>query len=205
LLPTNRTHKEYQDFVKAQIQLHYASGILYLTHNDWLLIEKLWITDLSGTAAFLEKQYGRRGPKPIHPDCMLRSYLLMLLTRQEYSITYWVDELRRAPIFAILSGFDPSHTPGIGTFYDFFSRLWNSNSPNIKKQEKRRKRKPPKGNKKGEKALTTSPGKVARFVKRLLKYTSSNSTPQPFDGLYEFFPIRIFNYFCRFRVTWSYE
>ena len=188
MLPTNRTHKEYQDFVKAQIQLHYVSGILKLTNNDWLLVEKLWGTDLSGTATYLEKQYGRRGPKPIDPDCMLRAYLLMLLTRQGYSITYWVDELRRAPIFAILCGFEPGKTPGIGTFYDFFPRLWNSNSRNIKKQEKRRKRKPLKGKKKGEKALTTSPGKVARFVKRLLKYTSSNnSTPQPFDGLYKFF------------------
>ena len=53
------------------------------------------------------------------PDCMLRSYLLMLLTRQEYSITYWVDELRRASIFAIICGFEAGATPGIGTFYDF--------------------------------------------------------------------------------------
>jgi len=80
LLPTNRTHKEYQDFITAQIQLHYASGILKLTATDWLLVEKLWGTDLSDTATFLENQYGRRGPKPIDPDCMLRSYLLMLLT-----------------------------------------------------------------------------------------------------------------------------
>ena len=61
MLPTNRTHKEYQNFVKSQIQLHYTSGILKTTSNDWILVEKLWITDLSGTATFLEKQYGRRG------------------------------------------------------------------------------------------------------------------------------------------------
>lgn len=123
MLPTNRTHKQYQNFVTSQIQLHYIGGILQLTATDWLLAEKLWGTDLSGTATFLEKQYGRRGPKPIDPDCMLRSYLLMLLTRQGYSITYWVDEMRRSPIFAILSGFEPGNTPGIGTFYDFFTRL----------------------------------------------------------------------------------
>jgi len=173
LLPTNRTHKQYQDFITAQIQLHYTSGILKLTATDWLLAEKLWGTDLSGTATFLEKQYGRRGPKPIDPDCMLRAYLLMLLTRQGYSITYWVDEMRRSPIFAILSGFEPGNTPGIGTFYDFFTRFWNSDFPNIKK--------------KGEKAPTTSPGKVARLVKRLLKATSSTTNAQPFDRLYDFF------------------
>jgi hypothetical protein len=187
LLPTNRTHKQYQDFVTSQIQFHHASGMLHLTSSDWLLAEKLWGADLSGTAPFLEKQYGRRGPKPIDPDCMLRSFLLMLLTRQGYSITYWVDEMRRAPIFAILSGFEPSNTPGIGTFYDFFTRLWDSGSLNPKKHENRRKRKPQKGKKKGDKALTTSPGKVARLVKRLLKYTSSNSTTQAFDRLFEFF------------------
>jgi hypothetical protein len=187
LLPTNRAHQQYQDFIIAQIQLHYTSGILKLTATDWLLMEKLWNTDLSGTATFLEKQYSRRGPKPIDPDCMLRSYLLMLLTRQGYSITYWVDEMRRSPIFAILSGFEPGTTPGIGTFYDFFTRLWDSDSPNIKKQEKRRKRKIKKGKKKGDKAPTTSPGKVARLVKRLLKATSSNTNTQPFDRLYDFF------------------
>ena len=82
MLPTNRTHEEYQDFVKSQIQLHYLGGILKMNTNDWLLLEKLWITDLSGTATFLKEQYGRRGPKSIDPDCMLRAYLLMLLTRQ---------------------------------------------------------------------------------------------------------------------------
>jgi hypothetical protein len=187
LLPTNRTHKKYQDFVISQIQLHYTSGILNMTSNDWILVEKLWLTDLSGTAAFLEKHYGRRGPKPIDPDCMLRAYLLMLLTRQGYSITYWVDELRRVPIFAILSGFEPGNTPGIGTFYDFFRRLWNSDSPNCKKHEKRPKRKPPKGKKKGDKSPTTSPGKVARLVKRLLQSNASAPTSQPFDRLYDFF------------------
>lgn len=187
MLPTNRTHKEYQDFVKSQIQLHYASGILKMNTSDWLLLEKLWITDLSGTATFLKEQYGRRGPKPIDPDCMLRTFLLMLFTKQGYSITYWVDELRRVPLFAILSGFEPGNTPGIGTFYDFFPRLWDSNSPNWQKHEKRRKRKPPKGKKKGDKAPTTSPGKVARIVKRLLKYKSTDPTAQPFDRLYDFF------------------
>lgn len=186
MLPTTHSHETYLDFVTSQIRLHYVGGILMLVPADWLLIEKLWITDLSGTADFLKDQYGIRGPKPINPDCMLRSYLLMILTKQ-ISITKWVDDLRRVPLYAILSGFEPGNTPGIGTFYDFFPRLWDADSKNIHSHEKRRKRKPKKGAKKGEKAPTTSPGKVARFVKWLLRHENSKPTPQPFDRLFDFF------------------
>ena len=187
MLPTNHSHEAYREFVASQIQLHYVGGILSLVPSDWVFIEKLWITDLSGTADFLKNQYSTRGPKPVNPDCMIRAYLLMLLTREGYSITHWVDQLRRIPLYAILSGFEPGKTPGVGTFYDFFRRLWNANSPNIKKHEKRRKRKPKKGTKKGEKAPTTSPGKVARLVNRVLRYKDSPSLQQPFDRLFDFF------------------
>jgi hypothetical protein len=78
LLPTNQSHEAYQEFVTSQIRLHYVGGILSLVPNDWFLIEKLWFTDLSVTVAFLKDHYGTCGPKPIAPDCMLRSYLLML-------------------------------------------------------------------------------------------------------------------------------
>lgn len=186
MLPINRSHAAYCEFVTSQIRLHYIGGILTLVPADWLLIEKLWITDLSGTADFLKSQYGFRGPKPIDPDSMLRSYLLMILTKQS-SITKWVDDLRRVPLYAILSGFEPGNTPGIGTFYDFFPRLWDANSKNISSHEKRRKRKPPKGSKKGEKAPTTSPGKVARLVAWLLRHENSKPTSQPFDRLFDFF------------------
>ena len=187
MLPSCGSHESYQAFVSTQLRLYYVGGILTLVPADWVLIEKLWITDLSATATFLKDQYGRRGPKPIDPDCMLRSYLLMLLTRQGYSITSWVDELRRVPLYAILSGFTPGKTPGIGTFYDFFPRFWGADSPNINPREKRRKRKPPKGEKKGDKAPTTSPGKVARLAIRLLRFQDSNPKSQPFDRLFQLF------------------
>lgn len=34
-------------------------------------------------------------------------------------------------LYAILSGFEFSDTPGVGTFYDFLNRLWNSDSDNL--------------------------------------------------------------------------
>lgn len=187
MLPTYYAHEDYQQFITTELRLYYVGGILSLVRRDWAFIEKLWITDLSGTADFLKAQYGRRGPQPIAPDCMLRSYLLMLLTRQGYSITSWVDQLRRVPLYAILSGFEPGKTPGIGTFYDFFPRLWDADSHNIGPHEKRRKRKPPKGKKKGDKSPTTSTGKVAKLVARLMHYQDSTPKTQPFDPLFTFF------------------
>jgi len=187
LFPVVVSHECYQNFVIEQLRVHYNGGILSIVPKDWILITKLWITDLSATASFLKNQYSKFGPLPTDPACLLRSYLLMLLTRKSLSITNWVDELRRVPLYAILSGFEPHHTPGVGTFYDFFPRLWNLASPNIKPHKKFKRRKPKKkGKKKGEKAPTTSPGKVMKFVKRLLRYGTTKKS-QAFDRLFDFF------------------
>ena len=35
------------------------------------------------------------------------------------------------PLYAILSGFEPDNTPGVGTFYDFINRLWNSDDDHM--------------------------------------------------------------------------
>lgn len=45
------------------------------------------------------------------------------------SLTEWVDELRRVPLYAIISGFILGDTPGVGTLYDFFARQWFLASP----------------------------------------------------------------------------
>lgn len=187
MLPRVVLHEFYQQFVIEQLRIHYNGGILTIVPKDWIIITKLWITDLSTTASFLNNQYSKFGPLPTDPACLLRSYLLMLLTRKSLSITDWVDDLKRIPLYAIISGFEPNKTPGVGTFYDFFARIWNHTAPNIKKREKFKKHKAKKkGQKKGEKAQTTSPGKVMKFVKRLMHYGTSKK-PQAFDRLFDFF------------------
>jgi len=103
------------------------------------------------------------------------SYLLMLQVGQT-SITAWVDELRRVPLYAIISGFEPGHTPGIGTFYDFVARLWPLTSSHISGQLKPKRNKKPVKGKKGEKAPTTTPKKIERLVNRLLV---RRPTPRP--------------------------
>ncbi len=75
-------------------------------------------------------KYSKFGPAPRVPSCMQRSYLLPL-TLKFHSITEWAAQLKMNPLYAILSGFEPGNTPGVGTFYDFINRLWNSDDDHI--------------------------------------------------------------------------
>lgn len=179
-------HQAYQDFVMSQLQKHYSGGIFVLVNKDWPIIMKFWISDLSHTTILLQDFYDAKGPIPRDPASMLRSYLLFLMTKPEIGITAWVDEMYRVPLYAILSGFVPGDVPGVGTFYDFFQRLWAASENSIKpKKQKKRKRKPKKG-KKGEKAPTATPGKVKRLVKWMMHH-DARKTDLPSDRLFHFF------------------
>ncbi|MFQ7356521.1 MAG: hypothetical protein ACLROG_18355 [Coprococcus phoceensis] len=61
---------------------------------------------------------------------MQRSYLLSI-DFKVHSLTDWVAQLKINPLYAILSGFQFGDTPGVGTFYDFLDRLWDSDSDNL--------------------------------------------------------------------------
>ncbi|MBE1556996.1 hypothetical protein [Sporosarcina limicola] len=166
------SHEVYQMFVLEKLQKHFSGGFLTLVNNDWPVITKLWVTDLSEITTMLKDTYGERGPAPRDPTSMLRSFLLLLLTNPTMSITKWVDQLYRVPLYAILSGFEPGDIPGVGTFYDFFNRSWGSEKKNVThkiKSKNTRKRKPKKG-KKGGKSPTATPGRVKRLVQLLVMF-----------------------------------
>lgn len=74
---------------------------------------------------------------------MLRSLLLMNKLHVT-QVDDWVNKLHTIPIYAILSGFPPDAVPGVGTFYDFFRRLWLANSPHLTGRKKRKLKKPKK-------------------------------------------------------------
>ena len=78
--------------------------------------------DLSAVDRIMMVCYSSFGPKPRQPSCMLRSLLLMIITKC-VSIPCWVTTLHTSPFYAILSGFDPDDLPGVGSFYDFITRL----------------------------------------------------------------------------------
>lgn len=190
--PAFVSHETYQKFVMNQLQTHYSGGILTLVNGDWLVITKLWMTDLSEITTMLGDVYGSRGPAPRDPAAMMRAYLLMLLTNPTIGITEWAEELKRVPLYAMLSGFEPGDTPGVGTFYDFFRRLWASGKKNRthkKKSKKSRKKKPTKG-KKGEKAPTATPGRVKRLVEWIIPRLDQKKE-LPSDRLFDFFQSQI--------------
>lgn len=185
--PVPVSHESYQNFVLSKLQEYYAGGVLTLVSKDWPIIHKLWITDLSYVYALILDSYSNKGPEPRDPASMMRSYLLFLLIDPTIGITKWVDQLYRVPLYAILSGFEPNDIPGVGTFYDFFNRLWESQSSNTKPNTKhKRKKKKSKKPKKGEKVAPKKPGVVKRLVERFFKYGSNKKT-LPTDRLFDLF------------------
>src|SRR5690625_6753983 len=100
--PVFVSHEKYQNFVMEQLQAHYSgSGILVLRNDMWPTVTKLWITDLSEITKQLSDSYGKTGPPPRDPACMLRCYLLLILTNPTMSITQWVNELYKVPLYAL--------------------------------------------------------------------------------------------------------
>ena len=182
-------HAAYQDSMLQRLHEHYSGGTFVIVNDDWPLVAKLWMTDLSYIITLLQDCYDAKGPKPRDPASMLRSYLLFLMTKPEIGVTEWINEMKRIPYYAILSGFEPGDIPGVGTFYDFFQRLWGAGESNFKPKKQKRKRKPKKG-KKGEKAPTTTPGKVKRLVEWVIRRATKKSD-LPFDRLFHFFQTQI--------------
>jgi hypothetical protein len=186
LKPTLISHRDFQKQVLSLLHKWYAPPVAILVKADWHLIYKVLISDLSYATTLLMDSYSLQGPEPRDPASMLRSYLLFLMAKPEVGITEWVNEMKRYPLYAILSGFEPGDVPGVGTFYDFLSRFWAADTNDLKPKILPRKRKPKKGKKKGEKAPTTSPGKVKRLVDRILKQGMATKV-QPMDRLFDFF------------------
>jgi len=190
LKPAFISHETYQNSILLRLRQHYSGGIFVIVNKDWPLVVKFWMTDLSYITVLLQDCYGDKGPEPRDPASMLRSYLLFLMTKPEIGITEWVNEMNRIPYYAILSGFEPGDLPGVGTFYDFFKRLWAASENNLKsKKQTIRKRKPKKG-KKGEKAPTTTPGKVKRLVEWMIRHADKKND-LPSDRLFHFFQTQI--------------
>ncbi len=186
MLPVNSGgHSAYQNFVTENLRKHYPDPCS-LSRSTWDIIERFWALDLSFTDEFLRSKYSVFGPKPRTPSCMQRSYLLSIDFKVD-SITDWVAQLKINPLYAILSGFEFGDTPGIGTFYDFFDRLWDSDSDNLSphvKPVKEKKVKKPK--QKGAKAEPVEKVTVDQLFLDLESQTFSIDE-QPYASLFHIY------------------
>ena len=151
MLPVNcGSHADYQNFVVENLRKYYPDPDA-ISQSTWDIIDRFGNLDLSYTDQNMISKYSKFGPAPRTPSCMHRSYLLSIDFKVD-SITEWVSQLKINPLYAILSGFEVGDTPGIGTFYDFFSRLWDSNDNNLSSHLHKLKATVKKPGKKGSKA-----------------------------------------------------
>ena len=144
-------HSAYQDRVLAQLRKYYPDAVSSLPASTWAVMEKFWNLDLSGMDSLMADRYSDFGPAPRLPSDMLRSILLSVEFKVT-SYTRWAADLKENHLHAILSGFPVGDTPGVGTFYDFLSRLWLSDNNNLSYPVHPPTVKPKTPEKKGEKA-----------------------------------------------------
>ena len=159
MLPVNcGSHADYQNFVVTNLRKYYPNPNA-LARSTWDIIERFWNLDLSFTDTFMADKYSKFGPAPRTPSSMQRSYLLSIDFKVT-SITEWAAQLKINPLYAILSGFEPGNTPGVGTFYDFINRLWNSDDDHMSPHIHPLKTKVKKPKTKGTKADSVSTGLI---------------------------------------------
>ena len=185
MLPVNcGSHADYQNLVVENLRKYYPNPDL-LARSTWDIIERFWHLDLSDTDTLLTHKYSKFGPAPRTPSCMQRSYLLSIDFKVS-SITEWAAQLKMNPLFAILSGFQVGDTPGVGTFYDFMKRLWDSDEPHMTSHIHPLKAKVKKPDAKGEKAASVEKVTVAELLPQLEK-TAFPLNDQPYASLFKIY------------------
>ena len=181
MLPVNSGgHTAYQTFVLENLRKYYPDPTVF-AKSTWDIIERFWNLDLSYTDELLRSKYSVFGPKPRTPSCMQRSYLLSI-DFKVHSLTDWAAQLKINPLYAILSGFQFGDTPGVGTFYDFLDRLWDSDSDNLSKKKKKDK----KPKQKGDKAEPIEKVTVEQLFQSM-EYSSFSIDEQPYTSLFKIY------------------
>ncbi len=185
MLPVNcGSHADYQNFVLENLRKYYPNPDS-ISRSTWDIIDRFWNLDLSYTDEFLRSKYSVYGPAPRTPSCMQRSYLLSIAFKVT-SLTDWAAQLKINPLFAILSGFDVGNTPGVGTFYDFMKRLWDSDEDHISSHLRPLKEKVKKPNKRGSKADPIDKVTVDQLLAEL-EETTFLLSEQPYASLFELY------------------
>jgi hypothetical protein len=191
LLPVNSGgHSAYQTFVLEMLRKYYPDPDK-LARSTWDIIDRFWNLDLSFTDQLMQSKYSKYGPKPRIPSRMHRSYLLSIDFKVT-SITDWAAQLKINPLYAILSGFEFGNTPGVGTFYDFFNRLWDSDQDHLSPNVHPLKVKVKKPKTKGSKADSVEKITVAQLLPEL-ENTVFDIDAQPYGSLFKLYKNEFLN------------
>lgn len=186
MLPVNTGgHSTYQNFVVENLRKYYPNPDA-LSRSTWDIIDRFCNLDLSYTDELMRSRYSVFGPRPRTPSCMQRSYLLSIDFKVT-SLTDWAAQLKINPLYAILSGFEVGDTPGVGTFYDFLNRLWDSDSDNLNPHVRPVKSKEVKKPKqKGAKAESVEKTTVEHLFKTL-EQKSFSIDEHPYGSLFRLY------------------
>ena len=185
MLPVNcGSHSDYQNFVVTNLRKYYPNPDS-IARSTWDIIDRFWNLDLSYTDEKLKNRYSVFGPRPRTPSCMHRSYLLSLDFKVT-SLTEWAAQLKINPLYAILSGFEVGDTPGVGTFYDFINRLWDSDDDNLSPHIHPLKVSVKKPSAKGAKAKSVEKIPVEQLLLEM-ENTSFPISEQPYGSLFDLY------------------
>ncbi|WP_254328589.1 hypothetical protein [Paenibacillus sp. MZ03-122A] len=131
-------HSDYQAFVLLHLRSSYGSGVVPIS-KDWPLGRQTLDDRSFNGHDFALRRLFSSGAIPRDPASLFCSYLPLLLTNPHMGITEWINEMKRTPIYAILSGFPLDYLPGVSTFYGFFRRLWPAVDQNLKPKKQRQR------------------------------------------------------------------
>lgn len=168
-------HSAYQNSLVDLLCKYYPDPDM-LSPSTWDTIERFYRKDLSRIDELMQDRYSVFGPAPRLPSCMVRSLIVAL----EFNITSYstlADALKITPLYAILSGFSPRDTPGVGTFYDFIDRLWLSDSASFNEHIHLPKKKVEKPSGKGDKAASIEKVTVDDLIGEFSSHSPQTDTP----------------------------
>lgn len=184
--PVNRGgHTAYQKQLISSLKQYYPDAFVHLGPNLWAMIDKFYNLDLSRVDEIMADRYSIFGPKPRLPSDMIRSMMVALMFKIT-NYTAWSAQLKINHLAAIISGFHPNDTPGVGTFYDFTDRLWlsdkNNLSPHAKPPKMKKVQKPKNPD---DKADPIEDITVEQLIKQLK--ASPPTDEQPYARLFQLF------------------
>ena len=178
-------HPAYQAKMISLLKQYYPDAFTRFGPSLWNTINKFYSMDLTQIDALMYDRYSFFGPAPRLPSDMVRS-MMVALVMQNTSYTTWSETLKTNHLAAILSGFHPDDTPGVGTYYDFCDRLWISDKDNLSEHaQPLKKRLVEKPNNPDDKAEPVEKLTVEELIPLLKE--NPLSTDQPYARLFQIF------------------
>lgn len=114
------SHKNYQFNLRLKLIMHFSTQKSRISKLD-KSISKLYLLNLDSLLPVVKPLYSDFGRPAKNQQSIIRSLVLML-DRQNYSITNWAGEVASDPLLFDLCGFEVT-APSVASYYDFLIRL----------------------------------------------------------------------------------